>query len=69
MWVVQFASYKHVYHDWCAMYNLGTSIKCIQKGCEEEMHESWWNTMGFKKPCSLALVKDEGKHTMKVERP
>jgi len=51
------------------MYHFGTSTKCIQKRCEEEMHESWWRVMGFKKLGSLALVKDESKHTMKVERP
>lgn len=42
MWVVQFASCRHVYHDWCIVYHFGTSTKCNQQGCEEEMHELWW---------------------------
>jgi hypothetical protein len=49
------------------MYNFGTSTKCIHKGCEEEMHESWWSATSFKKPGSLAPIKDEGKHTMKAK--
>jgi hypothetical protein len=39
------------------------------KRCEEEMHKSWLSAMGFKKLGSSTLVKDEGKRTMKVERP
>jgi hypothetical protein len=69
MWVAQFVSYKHVYHDWCVMYHFGTSTKCIQRGCEEEMHKSWWSVTSFKKQGSSTHVKDEGKHTMKAERP
>jgi hypothetical protein len=69
VWVVWFASCKHFSHDWCAMYHFGTFIKCIQRGCEDEMHKSWWSVTGFKKLGSSILVKDEGKCTMKVERP
>ncbi len=66
MWATQFASCKHFYHDWCAMYHFGTSIKRIQRGCEEEMHKSWWSVTGFKKLGSSTPIKDEGKHTMKA---
>jgi hypothetical protein len=68
-WVAWFASCKHVYHDWCVMYHFGTSIKCIQRGCEEEMHKSWCSATRFKKLGSSTLVKDESKCTMKVEQP
>jgi hypothetical protein len=48
------------------MYHFGTSIKRIQRGCEEEMHKSWWSVTGFKKLGSSTPIKDEGKHTMKA---
>jgi hypothetical protein len=29
VWVTQFASCKHVYHEWCALYYFATSTKCV----------------------------------------
>ncbi len=42
VWVARFASCKHVYHEWCALYYFATSIKCVHQGCGEEMDDSWW---------------------------
>jgi hypothetical protein len=48
VWVARFASCKHVYHEWCALYYFAISIKCVQQGCGEEMHDLWWISVGFK---------------------
>ncbi len=62
MWVVWFALCRHVYHDWCVVYHFGTSIKCVQQGCEEEMHKSWWISTGLKKPNLSAPIEYESKN-------
>jgi hypothetical protein len=62
VWVAWFALCMHVYHDWCVVYHFGTSIKCIQQGCEEEIHKSWWISMGLKKPNLSTPIEDEGKN-------
>jgi len=66
VWGVQFVSCKHVYHDWCVVYHFGTSSKCIQQGCKEEMHEAWWRFVGLKKPSSLVSIEDGGTDTVKL---
>jgi hypothetical protein len=62
MWVIKFALCRHVYHDWCVVYHFGTSIKCIQQGCEEEMHKSWWILASLKKLNLSIPIEDEGKN-------
>jgi len=40
IWEVCLTSYKHAYHEWCALYFFGFPTKCVQQGCGEEMHDS-----------------------------
>jgi hypothetical protein len=49
IWEVSLTSYKHAYHEWCALYFFGFPTKCVQQGCGEEMHDSWWTLVGQKK--------------------
>ncbi len=65
VWVTPFASCKHVYDEWCALYYFATSIKCVQQGCGEEMHDSWWIPMGFKN--LVAIIK--GINQTKYQQP
>jgi hypothetical protein len=39
---------------------------CVQQGCEEEMHEAWWRSMGLKKLHSLVPIEDGGTDTIKL---
>lgn len=39
LWGGIIASYKHVYHGWCAHNPFSKSIKCVVILCKEEMHE------------------------------
>jgi len=39
LWGGIIASYKHVYHGWCAHNHFSKSIKCVVILCKEEMHE------------------------------
>jgi hypothetical protein len=48
------------------MDHFGTFNKCVQQGCEEEMHEAWWQSMGLKKLDSLVLIEDGGTDTIKL---
>jgi len=66
VWGAQFASYKHVYHDWCVVYHFGTSSKCVQQGCKEEMDEVGWRFVGLKKPNFLVCIEDGGTDTIKL---
>ena len=36
---VRLASCKHAYHEWCCRFHFENSTKCVEEGCDEEMHE------------------------------
>lgn len=42
------------------VYHFGTSTKCIQQGCEEEMHKSWWISASLQKSYFLVSIEDGG---------
>jgi hypothetical protein len=48
------------------MDHFGTFNKCVRQGCEEEMHEAWWQSMGLKKLDSLVPIEDGGTNTIKL---
>lgn len=66
MWVAQFASCRHVYHDRCIVYHFGTSTNCIQQGCEEEMHEHGGFLQVYKSQIFQLMLKMEAlqKHNL-----
>jgi hypothetical protein len=66
IWGVRFVSFNHVCHDWCVVYHFGTSSKCVQQGCEEEMHEAWWRFFSYKKPDFLVSIEDGSIDTIKL---
>jgi hypothetical protein len=69
IWEVCLASYKHAYHEWCALYFFRFPTKCVQQGCGEEMHDSWWNSEGLKKPTPLIHIGQGGSNLPKAQQP
>jgi hypothetical protein len=57
VWVGKLASYKHLYHYWCALLHFSFSSKCIHLTCEKEMHKSWWSCVGIAKPRTIMVAK------------
>lgn len=53
---------RHAYHSWCVVTHLSNSLKCLLKGCEEEMDYDWWALSGIKKPCY-----DELRRTLVID--
>ena len=49
VWDVRLASCKHGYHKWCCRFPFENSTKCVEEGCDEEMHEGWWSAVGLVK--------------------
>lgn len=45
-WECRLATYMHMYHSWCVVAHFSISMKCLVKGCHQEMHLDWWK--GFK---------------------
>ena len=56
VWDVRLASCKHGYHEWCCRFHFENSTKCVEEGCNEEMHEGWWSAVGLVKPGISARV-------------
>ena len=56
VWDVRLASCKHGYHEWCCRFHFENSTKCVEEGCNEEMHEGWWSAVGLVKPGTSACV-------------
>ena len=54
IWDVRLASCKHGYHEWCCRFHFENSTKCVEEGCDEEMHEGWWSAVGLVKLGTLA---------------
>lgn len=56
VWDVRLASCKHGYHEWCCRFHFENSTKCVEEGCDEEMHEGWWSAIGLVKPGTSSRV-------------
>ncbi len=53
IWDICFTSYKHAYHEWCALYFFGFPTKCVQQECGEKMHGFMVDFSGSKKAISF----------------
>jgi len=52
-----------------ALYFFGFLTKCVQQGCGEEMHDSWWTSMGLKKLALLINISQGGSNSRKAQQP
>ena len=46
---MRLASCKHGYHEWCCRFHFENSTKCVEEGCDEEMHDRWWSAVDLVK--------------------